>query len=138
MHRPGAVLARQKPDAQQRLHVRLDETLYIGLDLSKMRHDLGHAAIRRIRAEQLQARHLPLLGSESINTEGVRDCFRERLRGCEDSVRAFVRPDFGALVPPVTGSPRFPHVSPNTPDDASRRGKSAGQRRRELFRTSVF
>ncbi|MFD9601266.1 hypothetical protein [Streptomyces sp. NPDC059970] len=49
--------------------MRLDEALYICLDLSKTRHDLGHAAIRRIRAEQLQPRHLPLLGSGIFNAE---------------------------------------------------------------------
>ncbi|MFF0698059.1 hypothetical protein ACFYU4_36165 [Streptomyces tendae] len=54
----------------------LDEALHVGLDLSKMRHDLRHAAIRRVRAEQLQARHLPLLGSEITNAEKVPDCFR--------------------------------------------------------------
>ncbi|MEU7212616.1 acyl-CoA dehydrogenase family protein [Streptomyces sp. NPDC044989] len=79
VHRPGAVLARQEPDAQQRLHVRLDKALHIGLDLSKTRHDLGYGAVHRVRAEQLQARHLPLLGSEITNADEARDCFRKRL-----------------------------------------------------------
>lgn len=79
----GAVLGRQEPNAQQRLHVRLNQPLYVRLDLSKTRHDLGHAAIHHVRAKQLQARPLlgseiPLLGSEIINAAGVRDCFREK------------------------------------------------------------
>ncbi|MFF0706486.1 hypothetical protein ACFYVC_40025 [Streptomyces tendae] len=61
--------------------MRLDEALHFGLDLSKTRHDIRHADIRRVRAEQLQARHLPLLGSESTNADVVRDCFRDGLRG---------------------------------------------------------
>ncbi|ELS55924.1 hypothetical protein STVIR_3269 [Streptomyces viridochromogenes Tue57] len=40
--------------------MRLDEILHIRLDRSKTRRDLSHAAIRCV--EQLQARHLPLLG----------------------------------------------------------------------------
>ncbi|MEU3694433.1 hypothetical protein AB0E75_02175 [Streptomyces griseoviridis] len=53
--------------------MRLYETLHIGLDLSTTRRDLGHAASGRVRAEQLQARHLPLLGSESTNADEVPD-----------------------------------------------------------------
>jgi hypothetical protein len=70
--------------------MRLDEALHICLDLSKTRHDLGHAAIPRIRAEQLQARHLPLLGSEITNADEVQDRFRKRLRWCEDGVRSTI------------------------------------------------
>nr|WP_128435037.1 hypothetical protein [Streptomyces cyaneus] len=69
--------------------MRLDETLHIRLDLSKVRHDLGHAAVRRV--EQFQARHLPLLGSKIENVDEGQDCFREGLRASEDRVRSYVR-----------------------------------------------
>lgn len=49
-YRPGAVLARREPDAQLRLHRRLDAALHICLDLNKTRRVLGDAAIRRVRA----------------------------------------------------------------------------------------
>lgn len=65
--RPRAVLARQEADPQQRLHVGLDEALDIRLDLGKTRHQLSHTA--RNRVEQLQARHLLLLGYVVRNTE---------------------------------------------------------------------
>ncbi len=63
----SAVLARQEPHPEHGLHVRLDEVLHIALFLGQMRHYLGHAVFPRV--EQLQARHLPLLGSEITNAE---------------------------------------------------------------------
>lgn len=95
VHGTGAVLARQEPHAQHRLHVPLDEALHIRLDISKTRRDLRHTAICRV--EQLQARHLPLLGSEIDNAGRLQDCFRQGLRCRGESVRAYVRPDRGAL-----------------------------------------
>ncbi|MFE1029548.1 hypothetical protein ACFW5I_34210 [Streptomyces sp. NPDC058818] len=51
------------------------------LDLGKSRHDLGHAATRRVRARQRQARHLPLLGSEITNADEVQDSSASGLEG---------------------------------------------------------
>lgn len=138
VHRAGAVLACQEPDAEQRLHVYLDEILHLGLDPGKTRNDLSHAASRRIRAEQLQARHLPLLSSEITNADEVRDCFRERLRGREDSVRLLVRPDRGRSRPPVTGNPRFLHVSPATWGTSPGSCVYAGQPRSSVVRARAF
>ncbi|GHH29380.1 hypothetical protein Srubr_38500 [Streptomyces rubradiris] len=68
MDRPRAVLTRQEPDAQQRLHVRLNMALHIRFRLSKTRRDLGRAALCHM--EQLQAPHLPFLGFKIRNAEG--------------------------------------------------------------------
>lgn len=83
----------------------LNKTLYIGLDLSNTRHDLGRTAIRRVRAKQLQPR--PLLGSQIINAERVRDCFHERLRGAS--------------------KPTGPHPRRNTPTSAGKTGPGVGR-----------
>jgi hypothetical protein len=100
--------------AKQSLHVRLDEALRLCLDLS-------HAAVRRVRAEQLQARHLPLLDSEITNADEVRGCFRERLRRREDSVRRCVRPSRRALVSPGHGESTIPPCVPRDTADSARK-----------------
>nr|WSZ99053.1 hypothetical protein OH820_28345 [Streptomyces sp. NBC_00857] len=65
--------------------MRLDKALHIRLDISKTRHDLSHAAFRRM--EQLQARHLPLLDSKIENAAEGQVCFRAGLRAREEDVR---------------------------------------------------
>ncbi|MFJ8112363.1 hypothetical protein [Streptomyces sp. NPDC096132] len=85
--------------------MRPDEVLHIRLGLSKMRHDLCHAAVRR--SEQLQTRHLPLLDSKIENVMERQVCFREDLRASEDAVSSYVRATDGQR------ASRQPQGSPN-------------------------
>ncbi|MFD5162182.1 hypothetical protein ACFWMJ_29665 [Streptomyces hawaiiensis] len=64
--RAGAVLARQKPDAEQLLPIALDDALHIGLGISKTRRDLSHAAVRVV---ELQVRHRPSRAASVADTQ---------------------------------------------------------------------
>jgi hypothetical protein len=55
--RSCAVLGRQEPDPQQRVHVRLDKALHVRFGLSKPWCELTHVPVRCLELPQL--RHLP-------------------------------------------------------------------------------
>ncbi|WP_164990952.1 hypothetical protein [Streptomyces sp. GZWMJZ-114] len=80
--------------------MRLDEFLHIGLDLSKTRHDLDHAARRHVRAEQLQAQHLPLLGWKSINAEKAKIVSGRGFENVKTVCKTLLSARPGALAPP--------------------------------------